>query len=95
MPVFKRELAFTAERPMENAGDWWHLVLDTDAPGLYVEHTWMHASPHLDGEATHGTQRFGINDFLTLAEGQPAQPMLLSALKEMFRDAEPAPKSGH
>src|SRR3712207_867698 len=60
MPVFKRELAFTADRPRENAGDWWHLVLDTDAPGLYVEHTWMHTSPHLDDQASQGTQRFGI-----------------------------------
>jgi hypothetical protein len=46
MPVFRRELAFAADRPAENAGDWWHLVLDTAAPGLYVEHTWMGASPH-------------------------------------------------
>jgi hypothetical protein len=92
MPVFKRELAFTADRPAENAGDWWHLVLDTDAPGLYVEHTWMHASPHSKDQAAREAQRFGINDFLTLAEGRPAQPMLLSALKEMFRDAAPAPE---
>ena len=90
MPVFKRELAFAADRPLENAGDWWHLVLDTDAPGLYVEHTWMHASSHLEGQAAQGAQRFGINDFLTLAEGQAAQPMLMGALKEIFRDAEPA-----
>ncbi|QRM34427.1 hypothetical protein [Microvirga sp. VF16] len=87
MPVFKRELAFAADGPTENAGDWWHLVLDTDAPGLYVEHTWLHASPHQDGPAACDTQRFGINDFLTLAEGRPAQPMLMSALREMFRDA--------
>jgi len=88
MPVFKRELAFAADRPLENAGDWWHLVLDTDAPGLYVEHTWIHAIPHLDGQAARGTQRFGINDFLTLAEGRPAQPMLMSALQEMFRESK-------
>ena len=87
MPVFKRELAFAADRPGETAGDWWHLVLDTDTPGLYVEHTWLHASPHSDGEATRGSQRFGINDFLTLGEGRSAQPMLMSALKGMFRDA--------
>jgi hypothetical protein len=92
MPVFKRELAFTADRPAENAGDWWHLVLDTDAPGRYVQHTWMPASPHSSDQAARETQRFGINDFLTLAEGRPAQPMLLSALKEMFRDAAPAPE---
>jgi hypothetical protein len=87
MPIFKRELAFTPDRPMENAGDWWHLVLDTDTPGLYVEHTWMHANPHSSSQAPSGTQRFGINDFLALAEGRPAQPMLIGALKEMFRDA--------
>ena len=89
MPVFKRELAFAADRPMENAGDWWHLVLDTDAPGLYVEHTWLHTSTHSAGRAERGTQRFGINDVLNLAEGRPAQPMLMSALKKMFRDAAP------
>lgn len=87
MPVFKRELAFAADRPTENAGDWWHLVLDTDAPGLYVEQTWIHASSHSDGLAVRGAQRFGINDFLMLAEGRPAHPMLVSALREMFRDA--------
>ena len=90
MPVFKRELAFAADRPLENAGDWWHLILDTEAPGLYVEHTWIHANLHAGSETTRGTQRFGINDFLTLAEGRPAQPMLMSALKEMFREAAPA-----
>lgn len=90
MPVFKRELAFIADRPLESAGDWWHLVLDTDAPGLYVEHTWTRASSHSDGQATQGGQRFGINDFLTLAEGRAAQPMLVAALKEMFRDTGPA-----
>jgi hypothetical protein len=52
----------------------------------------MHASPHSNDQAARETQRFGINDFLTLAEGRPAQPMLLSALKEMFRDAAPAPE---
>jgi hypothetical protein len=90
MPVFKRELAFSADRPLENAGDWWHLVLDTDAPGLYVEHTWMHAGSHSPGQTSQGTERFGINDFLTLAEGRPAQPMLMNALREMFRDAAPS-----
>ena len=89
MPIFKRELAFAADRPTQNGGEWWHLVLDTDTPGLYVEHTWIHASPHSDGEAARETQRFGINDFLTLAEGQPAQALLMSALREMFRDAAP------
>jgi hypothetical protein len=88
MPVFKRELAFSADRPMENAGDWWHLVLDRDAPGLYVEHTWLHTSTHSANRAERGTQRFGINDFLTLAEGQPAQPMLMSAPREMFHEAQ-------
>jgi len=46
-------------------------------------------APPATGQVSRGTQRFGINDFLTLAEGRPAQPMLMSALKEMFRDAAP------
>jgi hypothetical protein len=41
----------------------------------------------LNSDVGRGTERFGINDFLTLAEGQPAQPMLMTALKEMFRDS--------
>lgn len=90
MPVFKRELAFAADRCLtEDAGDWWHLILDSDAPGLYVEHTWIQANPHGDGQTARDTQRFGVNDFLMLAEGRPAQPMLMNALREMFRDAAP------
>lgn len=90
MPVFKRELAFESERPAENSGDWWHLVLDTAAPGLYVEHSWIRMSPHLNSEVERGSERFGINDFLTLAEGRSAQPMLVNALKEMFRTTHQA-----
>ena len=86
MPIFKRELIFEAERPLAGTGDWWHLVLDTDAPGLYVEHTWKRAKPHSESAAS-GAQRFGINDFLHLAEGRPAQPALIRALSEMFREA--------
>jgi hypothetical protein len=52
-----------------------------------VEHTWIHASPHRDGQAAHGTQRFGINDFLAPVEGRLAHPTLMGTLKEMFRDA--------
>lgn len=90
MPVLKRDLAFNAERPMATTGDWWHLVLDTDAPGLYVEHVWRHTSPHSAREADSGAQRFGINDFLTLAEGQPARPALIAALSQIFRDDKPS-----
>jgi hypothetical protein len=91
MPVFKRELAFSAARPGENIGDWWHLVLDTDAPGLYVEHKWAHTTIHTNGQVARGEERFGINDFLTLAVGKQAHPMLLNALKEMFRETEQNP----
>jgi hypothetical protein len=49
----------------------------------------MGAGPHSEGQAVTEAQRFGINDFLMLAEGRPAQPMLMSALREMFRDAAP------
>ena len=86
MPVFKRELAFMAKPPVGDAGDWWHLVFNTDPPGLYVEHTWRKA--HAVGGAATGTERFGINDFLTLAEARPAQPALMSAIREMFGEAQ-------
>ncbi len=38
MPVLKRELAFSRQHPSRmNTGEWWHLVLDTEAPALYVD----------------------------------------------------------
>jgi hypothetical protein len=86
MPVLKRELAFEADGMERHAGDWWHLVLDTDLGGLYVEHSWRHASVHTGTETANGTQRFGINDFLTLAGDRPAHSALLTALSEMFRE---------
>jgi hypothetical protein len=89
MPVFRRELAFSTRNPSSlGTGDWWHLVLDTDAPALYVEHTWDHPNTHAPKERLTGAERFGINDFLTFARDQPAQPALLSALREMFREVE-------
>jgi hypothetical protein len=86
MPVYKRELAFDPDTVGQNAGDWWHLVLDTETGGLYVEHTWRHASIHSEGETANGAQRFGINDFLMLAQDRPARPALMNALTEMFRE---------
>jgi hypothetical protein len=88
MPVFRRELAFNIQHSSMNTGDWWHLVLDTEAPALYVEHTWEHAHLHAPDQRASGTERFGINDFLTLAQDQPAHPVLLAALKEMFRESD-------
>ena len=89
MPVFRRELHFNTQDPSRSGtGDWWHLVLDTDDPALYVEHTWEHTNIHSPDQRETGVERFGINDFLTLAQGQPAQPVLLAALREMFRGAE-------
>jgi hypothetical protein len=90
MPVFRRELGFNIQHPGMNTGDWWHLVFDTEAPAFYVEHTWAHAHPHAGGQRASGTERFGINDFLTLAQDKPAQPVLMAALREMFREADEA-----
>jgi hypothetical protein len=70
-----------------NTGDWWHLILDTDAPALFVEHKWEHAQLHASYQRASGTERFGINDFLTLAPDQLAQPVLLAAFQEIFREA--------
>jgi len=89
VPVFKRELAFSPVRPLEMTGDWWHLILDTDAPGIYIEHTWRYAAPYSDGQMLNGMERFGINDFLSLTQGQPAQSALLGALREIFRETKP------
>jgi hypothetical protein len=87
MAVFRRELAFAPRGSGVNTGDWWHLILDPDAPGLYVEHTWKHMSSVVDEQTASGSERYGINDFLTLASDQPARSALLVALNEMFRDA--------
>jgi len=89
MPVYKRELAFRADTPGGGTGEWWHLILNTDAPGLWVEHRRVRPNQLSEGAEHQDEQRFGINDFLALAEGPAAQSMLLGALKEMFKDAEP------
>lgn len=89
MPVFRRELHFSTQHPSRSGtGDWWHLVLNTDDPALYVEHTWEHTNIQSPDQSETGVERFGINDFLTLAQDQPAQPVLLAALREMFRRTE-------
>jgi hypothetical protein len=87
MPILRRELAFQPDCPGIDAGDWWHLAFDPETLGLYVEHTWRQLDAHSERVTASGSQRFGINDFLTLAEGRSAQPFLVRALGEMFRDA--------
>lgn len=86
MPIYKRELAFRAENLGGHTGEWWHLLLDTEAPGLWVEHTRTHQNPHSESTQQQSEQRFGINDFLMLAEGQEARTTLLAALTELFKD---------
>jgi|GEM_PF-6605878 len=86
MTIYKRELAFKAENPGGHTGEWWHLILDANDPGLWVEHTRIHQNAHTNGAEQQSEQRFGINDFLTLAEGQEARAALLVALTEMFKD---------
>jgi hypothetical protein len=61
--------------------------LDTDAPALYVEHTWEHPKAHSPAQRESGSERFGVNDFLSLAQDKPAQPVLLTALMELFRNS--------
>jgi hypothetical protein len=94
--MLKRELAFVADQTGSQSGDWWHLVLDPAEPGLWVEHTWQRISAVTGETSDAGVARFGINDFLTLAQGQPAYPALLAALGEIFRptDVRPAAVNG-
>ena len=87
MPIFRRELAFSADDSRVSTKDWWHLVLDTDTPGLYVEYRRQQMSAHSPGAALDEAERYGINDFLTLGHGQAAQSALLDALREMFSEA--------
>jgi hypothetical protein len=86
--VLKRELAFVADQVGTQGGDWWHLILDPSEPGLWVEHTWRRISTVTGETSDAGVARFGINDFLTLARGQPAHPALLAALGEIFHPTE-------
>jgi hypothetical protein len=65
-------------------GDWWHLILDPSEPGFWVEHTWQRIRSVTGETSDAGVARFGINDFVALAQGQPAQPALLAALGEIF-----------
>jgi hypothetical protein len=88
MPVLERELAFSAAYPSGTTREWWHLVLDTDAPGLWIEYTRQHQITHSDADVTQSKERFGINDFLSMMEGKQAHPMLLAALREMFGDID-------
>jgi hypothetical protein len=53
---------------------------------MWVEYTWSHSSLHSDRQIARGEERFGLNDFLTLTKDQAAQPLLLSVLKEFFRE---------
>jgi hypothetical protein len=90
--VLKRELAFVADQTGSRSGDWWHLILDPAEPGFWVEHTWQRISAVTGETSDTGVARFGINDFLTLAQGQPAYPALLAALGEIFPPAKPDPQ---
>ena len=87
MPIFRRELDLASGPAAGGMRERWRLVLDSDAPGLYIEHRREQAAAHSAGVALSDKERYGINDFLMLAQGQPAQPALILALKEMFPEA--------
>jgi hypothetical protein len=86
--LLKRELAFVADQTGTKDEDWWHLILDPSEPGFWVEHTWRRISTVTGETSDAGVARFGINDFLTLAQGQPANLALLAALGDIFRPAD-------
>jgi len=86
MAVQKRELAFVAERPGVDAGEWWHLVYDPEVPGIYVERTRLHENRVDDTSSPGDADRYGLNDFLTLAGDGPAKSALMTALGDMFRE---------
>jgi hypothetical protein len=92
MSVLRRELAFVADQAGNQGGDWWHLILNPSEPGFWVEHTWQRTNTVTGETGDTEVARFGINDFLTLAQGQPAHPALLAALSEIFRSAETGPE---
>jgi hypothetical protein len=83
VPILRRELAFRSRSMAANDGEWWHLVLETEPPGLFVEHTWERQAP-LAAEPERGAERFGINDFLTFRDGEPAHAALLATLGRLF-----------
>ncbi len=85
MPIFRRELALASGPVSGGTRETWHLVLDTDAPGLYIEHKTEQAAAHSAGVALSDKEHYGINDFLMLAQGQPAQPALILAQGDVSR----------
>ncbi len=95
MQLLRRELAFEAEYPGGHGGQHWHLVMDCDAPGLYVEHTWTRVGALRDGGAETTIERYGINDFLSFDTHKPAQAGLLRVLEEMFREQQSPRASRH
>ena len=54
-----------------------------------MENVRQHRITHSDMDVSQSIERFGINDFLSLAEGKAAHPMLLAALKEMLQHVDP------
>lgn len=89
--MLRRELAFVADQTGTKDEDWWHLILEPSEPGFWVEHTWRRISTVTGETSDAGVARFGINDFLTLAQGQPAHPALLAALGDIFRSNNARP----
>lgn len=82
MAILKRELAFKSWTMAANDGDWWHLVFNTDHPGLWVEHSWERANAA--GQPQSGSERFGVNDFLTFRDNEIAHEALMGALALLF-----------
>ena len=91
MALLKRELNRSAKGPVQNDEDWWHLVFDTDAKRLYVEHRWGYVDVRGAGEANSGTEQFEVGDYLKQG-GQTAGHRelwrLLQGLFEVPPDAE-------
>ncbi|HEY8381531.1 MAG TPA: hypothetical protein VIL09_05190 [Microvirga sp.] len=87
MPTLKRELAFLEDK-IDRIHQQWHLVMDCDAPGLYVEHVSKREGSVDSHDVRDTIQRYGINDFLSSEAHEPARAALIRALKDAFRDGE-------
>jgi len=87
MALLKRELHRSVKGPVQNDEDWWHLVFDTDAKRLYVEHRWAHVDVRGAGEANSGTEQFDIADYLRQGGQTAGHRELWRLLQSLFEES--------
>ncbi len=84
MPKLTRQLESHAKGALAEREDWWHLVFDTDANELYVEHSWSHTNAYRVSKGTdEGTERLPVDAYL---KGGQNGAELSRLLRTMFEE---------